>query len=222
MRKRYIINWKFQLRYIVFMIFPMVFLGLFAVTIGFRVSFEMVNTQRQQLMVMISSLEESLKELQVYSVNKIAVDKAVNTIRGLKNFSQDLISINSLQLKRVTNMVAFAMFVVIAGAVLLGIFFSHRIAGPIFRLKRCIRELGTNVLSTPIRVRHTDEFQDLASCLENLRQSLIDSTNKRRDLVAKANQKLLGLEEKASKGIMPLTEEIEAVKSEISELNKVC
>ena len=222
MRKIYIINWRFQLRYITFMIIPIVLLGLFAVTIGFRVSYEIIASQRQQLMVMISNLEVALRDIEGYLTNKVALEKAVVGITNLKFFSQDLVTMNMMEVKRLTAMAALAMFIIIVGASIMGVFFSHRIAGPIFRLERCIREMSTKNIMTPIRVRANDEFQELAAYLEQLRKSLLEHTTKRQELVTKINGLLDTIEHNVSSGSPVSKQEIDNLKSEVTELKKIC
>ena len=221
-RRRYIINWRFQMRYILFTVVPIVLLGLFAVIIGFRVAYEMANTQRQQLMVMISSLEGSLKDIEHFLSDKSVLDKAVNSIKNLKSFSQDLITLNMLQMKRLTNMVMFAVFIVVMGAGFLGVFFSHRIAGPIFRLQRHIHEMSEKLVTSPIKIRSRDEFQELAASLEQLRKSLLAASYKRQDSIMRINQILERIEEKLDKGAATYKQDLETLKSEVTELKNIC
>ncbi len=51
---------------------------------------------------------------------------------------------------------------------LIGVFISHRIGGPITSLQRSIKEMGKGDLVAPIKVRKGDEFQDLADDLEEM------------------------------------------------------
>jgi len=221
-RRIYIINWRFQFRYIVFMIIPIILLGLFAVIIGFRVAYDMASTQRQQLMVMISSLENSLKDIENFLMDRSTLEKAVNSIRTLKTFSQDLVAINMLELRRLSYLLVLAMFMLISGAIIVGIFSSHRIAGPIFRLQRHIREMSKNVLSTPIRIRAHDEFQELASTLEELRLSNLAQSNKRHEELDKLTEALNKASQSLSSGSMPPQEVLDSIKNEIEELKKIC
>lgn len=221
-RRIYIINWRFQFRYIVFMIIPIILLGLFAVIIGFRVAYDMASTQRQQLMVMISSLENSLKDIENFLMDKTTLEKAVNGIRTLKTFSQDLVAINMLELRRLSYLLVLAMFMLISGAVIVGIFSSHRIAGPIFRLQRHIREMSKNVLSTPIKIRVHDEFQELASTLEELRLANLDQSNKRHEQIDKLSDTLEKISQSLGSGSAFSQENLENIKKEVEELKKIC
>jgi len=50
---------------------------------------------------------------------------------------------------------------------------SHRIAGPIYRLKAFIHDLGEGNLEAPIHLRRTDELRDVAEELNKAREKLI-------------------------------------------------
>jgi len=221
-RRIYIINWRFQFRYIVFMIIPIILLGLFAVIIGFRVAYDMASTQRQQLMVMISSLENSLKDIENFLMDKSTLEKAVSSIRALKTFSQDLVAINMLELRRLSYLLVLAMFMLISGAIIVGIFSSHRIAGPIFRLQRHIREMSKNVLNTPIRIRVNDEFQELASTLEELRLVNLDQSNKRHEQLNKLKDVLDKIDQSLGSGSASSREDLDNIRKEVEELKKIC
>ncbi len=49
---------------------------------------------------------------------------------------------------------------------------THRMAGPIFRLRRVIREMAEGDISGEVRLRKKDEFKHLAKEVDNLKVSL--------------------------------------------------
>ena len=51
---------------------------------------------------------------------------------------------------------------VVLGVLLAAIWFSHRIAGPLYRLGKTMRMVAQGELPPPIKFRKHDEFQDLA------------------------------------------------------------
>jgi hypothetical protein len=53
---------------------------------------------------------------------------------------------------------ALALLVVLIG--LLGIYFTHKVAGPVFKMKRLLREVGDGNLHVEARLRKGDELQD--------------------------------------------------------------
>jgi len=54
----------------------------------------------------------------------------------------------------------------------LGVFITHRIVGPVFRLKRMCRQVSTSRLSAPQRLRKGDELEDLFDTFVQMTYSL--------------------------------------------------
>jgi methyl-accepting chemotaxis protein len=65
------------------------------------------------------------------------------------------------------------LFAAIA-VIVLTVFTSHRIAGPLFRIKREIELLKNGDLNANFRIRKTDQLQELATILAELADSLRD------------------------------------------------
>jgi hypothetical protein len=59
---------------------------------------------------------------------------------------------------------------------------THRVAGPAYRLKNCIRDLEEGRLDQPIRIRERDYLQDLASGMESLRRLLLSKATSYQEL----------------------------------------
>jgi len=106
----------------------------------------------------------------------------------------------------ITTVVTAFVFTAIA-AIILTLFTSHKIAGPLYRLKKEIVAFRDGDLSANFRTRHNDQLQDLAKTLaemgDTMRQkhkTLKNSVSGLLDLVQKNDkegmrQKLLELEE---------------------------
>ncbi len=64
---------------------------------------------------------------------------------------------------------------------LFGIFYSHRIAGPLFNLKRMLKQLGEGNFQLNMHIRKTDEFHDVEESfnqmMDNLRERLHELEN---------------------------------------------
>lgn len=54
----------------------------------------------------------------------------------------------------------------------IALFFSHKIAGPIYRLEQLSKVIGTGDLSVRVKVRQDDEFQELADEMDHMVASL--------------------------------------------------
>ena len=65
----------------------------------------------------------------------------------------------------------FGFFVLIL--TVLAIFITHRIAGPMFALKKRMNEVASGIVhSKPLQFRKTDEFQDVAECFNKMMDKL--------------------------------------------------
>lgn len=73
-------------------------------------------------------------------------------------------SINLLILRRVGIM----LFLVLVFAFTAAVFYLHRIAGPVFRIERTIREMAEGKKVEPIRLRKKDFFKSLAEAVNKL------------------------------------------------------
>lgn len=68
-----------------------------------------------------------------------------------------------------------AVFVLI---VLWGIFSSHKIAGPIYKMTRHMREMAKNGGTERVRIRRSDHFQDLAESYNQQMEAFEKSKDK--------------------------------------------
>lgn len=75
--------------------------------------------------------------------------------------------------------------IVVAGSItiIITLFISHRIAGPLYRLENDIAEINRGNLGVEIHVRQKDEFQNLAKSLNQMLKTI-------RDTVVEANKEL--------------------------------
>ncbi|MDD5680809.1 MAG: HAMP domain-containing protein, partial [Candidatus Omnitrophica bacterium] len=74
---------------------------------------------------------------------------------------------NKVAFSLARNMAVLAILIFI-----FAIFISHRIAGPIYRIKSVIREMGEGKLDVPVYLRKNDELHDLAEEINKLQESL--------------------------------------------------
>ena len=64
-----------------------------------------------------------------------------------------------------------AIFLIAIGCVV-SIIMSHRVAGPLYRLKRMLRDVGDGQLNTELKFRSRDELHDLAEEFNNMLSGL--------------------------------------------------
>jgi methyl-accepting chemotaxis protein len=76
----------------------------------------------------------------------------------------------------VTNL--FTLGLITVATIVVTLFVSHKIAGPIFRFEKELKEIGQGDLTKKIMPRKKDQITDLADCLNSmvfsLRQKVLD------------------------------------------------
>lgn len=74
---------------------------------------------------------------------------------------------------------AIRMFIIMPFVAVLAVFLSHRIAGPLYRIKKTIQEVAAGDYSMRLRLRKTDELQDLADEINKLLEVLDQKNSKK-------------------------------------------
>lgn len=205
-RRRFIVNWKFQLQYSFVLILPVLILGLCVIASIFNISRSIIITQRQQLMTQIASLERSSGEIDRAFEGKAGVDLK-NNVQNLKSFSHDLMNVNSFAMLQLRSIAVKGILVFIIGLLLFGIFYSHRIAGPIFRVQRFLEALDRD-LNLSLKARNTDEFQDFFVALDKLRRQILQIKVDNEELAGRLIEKLGDIQSKVGPDIAAAIEEI--------------
>jgi nitrogen fixation/metabolism regulation signal transduction histidine kinase len=76
------------------------------------------------------------------------------------------------QQKRMTLILAVGSASLVLVLLVLGIFITHRIVGPVYRIKRLLRQVGTARFSVKQRLRKGDELEDLFETFVQMAHSL--------------------------------------------------
>lgn len=174
-RRRYLIHFSSQFKYIAMSILPVAIIGIFGAYFLVGSGELIVKIQEQQLKISVSSLQLTIREIErsgypPESVGKIRALK--NELLALDNIFK-VVYFDSLKKWSETKIIMLlVLVVVILLSAILSLLYSHRIAGPIFRLKRYIDMLAHGVDIPPVQVRNYDEFKEVAESLENLRATL--------------------------------------------------
>jgi nitrogen fixation/metabolism regulation signal transduction histidine kinase len=93
------------------------------------------------------------------------------------------------------------MLVLVVGIGVAGIVFTHRIAGPIFKMKRLLREVGEGKLVLKERLRKGDE---LVHFFEQFEQTVNKLRQRQMDEIARVDEILAELEPPTSAGVTKL------------------
>jgi nitrogen fixation/metabolism regulation signal transduction histidine kinase len=83
-----------------------------------------------------------------------------------------------------------ALMVVLIG--LLGIYFTHKVAGPIFKMKRLLKQVGDGHLHVDARLRRGDELTDFFDTFTQMVEGLRQMESKQLEDVEAAVKALAG------------------------------
>jgi nitrogen fixation/metabolism regulation signal transduction histidine kinase len=75
-------------------------------------------------------------------------------------------------LRQVNLIIAYRLLFLIPLLVVTGIFLSHRIAGPAYRIERTLREIGKGNLDIHIKLRKYDELVGIANAINDMTSDL--------------------------------------------------
>jgi len=171
-RKKYFVHFSVQFKYIMMSVLPILLMSLFCIYFIIQSGEMLVEKQKSKIVEEFSSIDNTIKQMQAVNLPK-------NVNNQLEVFSKKLSILQeelNIQCYNFVEEWAETRMKLIA-ALFLGVFFvgmisliySHRIAGPVYRLKMAIEALQDGKDVGCIKVRPADEFQDLANALEKLR-----------------------------------------------------
>ncbi len=159
-RWRYFIDKPFQIRFIYrFSVLIIISLGIFLVALG------VVNYYRYNkgLYVQYTMNPDKLKQIDTESTADKTRDAEV--LNKYFDMGKQL-NLFELYWKPLVGMSAIYVVIIIV----FGLFISHKMAGPVYRIKRTLEEASTgkiDLCTLRFRLRKRDELQDLADSLNN-------------------------------------------------------
>ncbi len=110
---------------------------------------------------------------------------------------------------------------IIAGltAIIVVLYISHKIAGPLYRFETLCKEVGEGNLDTITYLREGDQLQELAQSFSTMVDKLRDKRKNKNELVAEINQQLVSLKNNAELSIeqQESIENIELILNKIKE-----
>ena len=174
-RKRYFIHPSSQIKYISFAVLPALFVSLCC-------SYWLIEGANTALR---SAMEKSLEP--IYSTKKRIENfgdshSSAEALKIAACLEAEIAGLKEELERNYTDMVASwvrtgtTVYVSLLFSLLLvgvlALLYSHRIAGPLFRIKRCLDSFTVGKDTGSIKLRKHDEFKDLAASLERLRTIL--------------------------------------------------
>jgi nitrogen fixation/metabolism regulation signal transduction histidine kinase len=163
-RKHVFIDRKFQGRYMVTFLVPLVVLLLFMVVTIYMVSQTIVNTT---VRIIKSDVENTIAmklqdqqnpSVQSYQAVLMEIRAHLSTFTNNKELRKSF-------LVSLLWVFGIGLLIVIIQIVYLTIYFSHRIAGPVYRFEKVCHNVIDGIYTDQIRLRKGDEMQNLAVLL---------------------------------------------------------
>lgn len=205
--RNYLIDRNFQLRYAGFLAGTTLLVSIVLGTLLFHTSSEVIEqgtktVERGQLVI-----QQSRKVSQVVAMNiakeykddpelaKTFGEESAKDEQKLKDeqlrLERDAAFLAKQQQTLLGGLVAILAMLVI-GMGLLGIVFTHKVAGPVYKMKRLLREVGAGKLVVRERLRKGDELQHFFEAFEKM----VDELRKRQEAeIAKVDHILEKLSE---------------------------
>lgn len=163
-RTHFFIDKKFQGRYMLTFLIPMFVMLLFMLGILYLASQTIIQSTIRTLKQNVDS--KIVSELQdtrnpapeQYKVVLEGITEYIRTFADSKEYQNNVLSALLL-------VVGGGLLLVIVQIVLLTVFFSHKVAGPIYRFEKACNSVIEGDYTSEIKLRKGDEMQNLATLL---------------------------------------------------------
>ena len=171
-RKRYFVNFSIQFKYIMMSVLPVLLMSLFCIYFIIQSGELLVEKQKSKIVEEFSSIDKTLKQMQAVNLPQ-DVNNQLEIFSKKLSILQEELNIqyyNLVEEWAKTRMKLLAvLFLGMLSVGIISLIYSHRIAGPIYRLTKAVEALQEGKEIGYIKVRPGDEFHDLADSLEKLR-----------------------------------------------------
>ncbi len=179
-RRNYLINKSNQLTYVAFSVLPALVMTIFCVYFIFDNGELILKDSREKPMVPIYELQQSVGSLETDGCSPELVAEVQSIKSELVSLTKSLESGYEETIYR-WNLTKRVLYLVMTSVLLCvglwALIYSHRIAGPLYRIQKNIDEMARGEDIPPISLRKNDEFKDLAASLEKLRLKIRDREN---------------------------------------------
>jgi nitrate/nitrite-specific signal transduction histidine kinase len=160
-RTHFFIDRKFQGRYMLTFLIPMLVMLFFMIFTLYFASRTIINTTTRILMYDIESRISS--ELQ--DQPSPTVEKYQDVLGGIEDYLKKFSTNKDVKKNLMSSLLwvfGAGIFLVMVQIVLLTIFFSHKVAGPVYRFEKICHNIIEGKYTDEVRLRQGDEMQNLA------------------------------------------------------------
>ena len=176
-RSKYFIHPSSQLKYIAFSIIPALVMTFYC-TYSLIASGQVVlKAAKEKPLVPVYAIRQAIATLEKEGYTSDTAEKVTVLKKELESLKDTLETtyVDTLtEWDKTKHAIFVVLFFVLSFVGLVSLVFSHRIAGPLFRIRNCVDMLAQGKNMPPIRLRKRDEFKELAASLEKLRTDLDD------------------------------------------------
>jgi nitrate/nitrite-specific signal transduction histidine kinase len=166
-RKHFFIDRKMQGRYMLTLLIPMLILLVFFLITLYYASQSIVSTTTR----IIKEEVENKTATQFQDEANPPVQAYQALLSDIKNYVRDFSSDAKYRRAVLASLLwifGIGIFLIVAQIALLTIFFSHKLAGPIYRLEKVCHSIIEGNYSEKIFLRKGDEMQNLANLLNEV------------------------------------------------------
>lgn len=173
-RRNYLIHPSSQLKFIAFAILPALVMTLFCAYYMNMTGDMILQLENDKIFAKLSAINKTVPRIEETTTKDTEDD--VRRLKDILDSFEDAVLLAYSKAPRKWNqakvLVFSGLFCVLLGTAMLALLYSHRIAGPLYRLGRCIDMLSEGKDLPPIRARRNDEFKELLESLDKLRENL--------------------------------------------------
>lgn len=186
-RRKFWIDPKLQFKYIAFNV---IYLTVFAFLVGSGIYMSIWHSVTAEFSsARVDEKLQMVKRINEYSQVRTH-QQAINSVPFLKDWAMMLSDhdkdlLNGILIRANRNLVPFFL-IMIGIVVIVTILLSHRVAGPVFRLKRDVKTVAGGDLTVKFFLRETDELKDLASGIDSMVSGFASGTDQVKMLMEKA------------------------------------
>jgi hypothetical protein len=175
-RSQFFVNPAVQGTYIAFSIVPAVLATLFCTYVLIHGGENVLRAASESPLVPVYTMKLTVESLESEGYTEKTAPKVKRLKRDLTTLKHAMENtyyetVNCWNAIRWQIYAIMVWCLILVGA--LALLFSHRIAGPLFRIRKCIDLFAEGKDSGPVHLRKRDQYKDLAESLETLRNTLV-------------------------------------------------
>jgi hypothetical protein len=178
MRKKYFIHSSSQLKYIAMSVLPAFIMSIFCTFFVLKSGQYIIEREKYKLFIQISSFTQTINNLEMDQQYTPEVKEKIRKLQVELRSIEDILKITYLdtikewEKTKITIFIVLPLVLAILGFIAL--IYSHRVAGPLFRLRKSLDTLAEGKDVPSFKFRTYDEFKELSVSFERLRKSLKD------------------------------------------------